>query len=456
MVGQLALGYSCCLIASVAYAVNYLPVKKYDTGDGVFFTFAMSVGILMVGILTGVFLNSEPFNFEPLAALGGVIFTMGNLLCPAVIQLIGLGLGLTIWDLSNMLMGWVTGRFGLFGVEMEISQTPWMNYSGLALACVSLIFMYLAARYDCVKTTKEVEPVEADVEAPAEGDKENPLRLVLGSAMAVLAGVLFGTMFDLPQDLMQGRFGPCHSRCALDYVFSHFLGIFVASGVALLIYVGVQRQQSFLPCQIVLPAMLSGIIWAIGTVAWFDANGELGFSVTFPIISSLPSILALLIGFLFFDELNTSKNEDVPSQSADERARRDARRAARRAQAEVTSPEPDQESEGEEDEPSLALVVVRAARPILRSVQWLANRVLGEKKTNLGYASQFSYDHLSGQWVLPRPTNAAPEEESASSTEEHTWSLPETQGPPMRRDAQLFFSLGTSNETFSRSACSCL
>ncbi|CAK8991977.1 unnamed protein product [Durusdinium trenchii] len=310
MVGQLALGYSCCLIASVAYAVNYLPVKKYDTGDGVFFTFAMSVGILMVGILTGVFLNSEPFNFEPLAALGGVIFTMGNLLCPAVIQLIGLGLGLTIWDLSNMLMGWVTGRFGLFGVEMEISQTPWMNYSGLALACVSLIFMYLAARYDCVKTTKEVEPVEADVEAPAEGDKEsrNPLRLVLGSAMAVLAGVLFGTMFDLPQDLMQGRFGPCHSRCALDYVFSHFLGIFVASGVALLIYVGVQRQQSFLPCQIVLPAMLSGIIWAIGTVAWFDANGELGFSVTFPIISSLPSILALLIGFLFFDELNTSKS----------------------------------------------------------------------------------------------------------------------------------------------------
>ena len=58
-------------------------------------------------------------------------------------------------------------------VEMEISQTPWMNYSGLALACVSLIFMYLAARYDCVKTTKEVEPVEADVEAPAEGDKES-------------------------------------------------------------------------------------------------------------------------------------------------------------------------------------------------------------------------------------------------------------------------------------------
>lgn len=59
MVGQLALGYSCCLIASVAYAVNYLPVKKYDTGDGVFFTFAMSVGILMVGILTGAWAEEK-------------------------------------------------------------------------------------------------------------------------------------------------------------------------------------------------------------------------------------------------------------------------------------------------------------------------------------------------------------------------------------------------------------
>ncbi|CAE7391059.1 unnamed protein product [Symbiodinium sp. CCMP2592] len=88
---------------------------------------------------------------------------------------------------------------------------------------------------------------------------------------------------------------------------------------------------------------------------------------------------------------------------------------------EVTSPE-HEESSGEDDSPSLALAVVRAARPLLRSVQWLANRVLGEKKTNLGDTSQFSYDHMSGQWVLQRQPGA--EEESASS-EDQTWSLPE-------------------------------
>eukprot|EP00434_Breviolum_minutum_P014914 symbB.v1.2.013147.t1/scaffold925.1/size151535/14 len=128
--------------------------------------------------------------------------------------------------------------------------------------------------------------------------------------------------------------------------------------------------------------------------------------------------------------LSSRPEEDVlvsQSELDAARARRRAARAERARQAEVTSPEADPEESEGEDEPSLALVVVRAARPILRSVQWLANRVLGEKKTNLGQASQFSYDHLSGQWVLQRPTAAAVEEESASSTEEQTWSLPETQ-----------------------------
>lgn len=308
MVSHLALGYVCCLLASVAYAVNYLPVKRYDTGDGIFFTFAMSAGILLVGLLTGLF-QQEPLDFEPLAALGGVIFTVGNLLCPAVIQLIGLGLGLTIWDLSNMLTGWVTGRFGLFGVEKEISEKPLFNYIGLALACVSLVFMYLAARFDTPRDPS------ADVEAPDESKTEKhetgaegSMRLIVGTSMAVLAGVLFGTMFDLPQDLMQGRFGPSHSSRALDYVFSHFLGIFVTAALALVIYIAVRRRRSYVPPKIVFPAMCSGMIWALGTVAWFEANGALGFSVTFPIISSLPSILALIIGVCCFGELRSRKS----------------------------------------------------------------------------------------------------------------------------------------------------
>ncbi|CAJ1347233.1 unnamed protein product [Effrenium voratum] len=280
MTRDVGMGYACCLIASVAYAVNFLPVKKYETGDGIFFTFAMSLGILMVGLAMG--LNQhDPFGFEPLAALGGVIFTMGNLLCPLVIQLIGLGLGLTIWDLSNMLMGWFTGRFGLFGVDQEISERPLFNYIGLALACVSLVFMHLAAHFDTKPKEVESQNLEGaeDLECSAsdlKGERPDPMTVVMGTSLATLAGVLFGATFKLPQDLLQGQIGQNHSRYSLDYVFSHFLGIFVSAAASLLVYIIVRRRRSYAPLNLVLPAMCSGVIWALGTVAWFQANAELG------------------------------------------------------------------------------------------------------------------------------------------------------------------------------------
>jgi len=55
---RLVRGNACCLVAAIGFALNYLPVKKYDTGDGIFFCAAMSVGILGVGLLQGMFLTS--------------------------------------------------------------------------------------------------------------------------------------------------------------------------------------------------------------------------------------------------------------------------------------------------------------------------------------------------------------------------------------------------------------
>lgn len=60
-------------------------------------------------------------------------------------------------------------------------------------------------------------------------------------------------------------------------------------------------------------------------------------------------------------------------------------------------------NEVDEAEPSLALVIVRAARPVLRGVQWLANRLLGERKADLGANNRYEYDTQSQQWVLRRP-----------------------------------------------------
>ena len=112
----------------------------------------MSLGILAVGLFTGTVLSSPPGlempKLEPWAAVGGAIWMCGNLMCPYIIKLIGMGLGLTVWDLSNMIMGWFTGRFGLFGVDKEHIDRPWVNGAGLGMATLSLIFFSLAASCD--------------------------------------------------------------------------------------------------------------------------------------------------------------------------------------------------------------------------------------------------------------------------------------------------------------------
>ena len=63
-----------------------------------------------------------------------------------------------------------------------------------------------------------------------------------------------------------------------------------------------------MPRQLVLPSLVSGVIWGIAQVAWFQANISLGFAIAFPIIASLPGFIGLLIGFCFLGEVRTRQS----------------------------------------------------------------------------------------------------------------------------------------------------
>merc|ERR1719379_1067964 len=81
-------------------------------------------------------------TFEAFAMLGGALWATGNLFAVVVIQAIGMGPGLLVWGMFNMLTGWATGYFGLFGVSAEVFSDPGkkaMNICGVALAVLSLI-----------------------------------------------------------------------------------------------------------------------------------------------------------------------------------------------------------------------------------------------------------------------------------------------------------------------------
>lgn len=98
---------------------------------------------------------------------------------------------------------------------------------------------------------------------------------------------------------------------ALDFVFAQFNGIFLTSLVYFLLYCmykSLRNQAPQLHARTILPAFVSGAIWAVANISWFIANDSLGFSVSFPIITSTPGLIGALWGVTVYGEIKGKKN----------------------------------------------------------------------------------------------------------------------------------------------------
>ena len=62
-------GFIGCLVASVFFGSNLLPVKQFSAGDGFFFQFVFCVAVWLVGLILDVILNNQ--RFYPLVIVGG-------------------------------------------------------------------------------------------------------------------------------------------------------------------------------------------------------------------------------------------------------------------------------------------------------------------------------------------------------------------------------------------------
>jgi len=124
-------------------------------------------------------------------------------------------------------------------------------------------------------------------------------KFTFGFLLASVAGVFYGTNFNPPQRLIDSavlKANAEHSKHALDYVFSHFCGIFFATFVYFIIYCALKhgkgRKPQLPPC--VLPAFCSGLMWGVAQICFFVANERLSFSVSFPIVTSVPGYVLRL------------------------------------------------------------------------------------------------------------------------------------------------------------------
>lgn len=68
-------GFTGCLVASIFFGSNLLPVKQFSAGDGFFFQFVFCIATWIIGFILDLFLDNQ--RFYPLVLIGGKI----NIFC---------------------------------------------------------------------------------------------------------------------------------------------------------------------------------------------------------------------------------------------------------------------------------------------------------------------------------------------------------------------------------------
>eukprot|EP01087_Luapelamoeba_hula_P003874 TRINITY_DN1375_c0_g1_i2.p1 TRINITY_DN1375_c0_g1~~TRINITY_DN1375_c0_g1_i2.p1 ORF type:complete len:143 (+),score=3.38 TRINITY_DN1375_c0_g1_i2:223-651(+) len=112
-----------------------------------FFQWILCVAIFWAGWIVQLVRHEPPF--EPIAMIGGVLWAHGNLMVVPIVKTLGLSLGLLIWGMVSLILGWATSNFGLFGLKQRSVERPYLNYIGFGLAVCSV------AIYAFVKPTVE-------------------------------------------------------------------------------------------------------------------------------------------------------------------------------------------------------------------------------------------------------------------------------------------------------------
>ena len=359
-------GFVCALIAVIFFGSNFVPVKKFETGDGVFFQWVLCSAISFVGMgvqLQQTYAAGGSPEFKPMAMLGGFLWCTGNIMSVPVIKCIGLSMGLLLWGGSNMVAGWASGTFGILGLPAPTTPltTPWLNYLGVALSLASLgLYSFVETNVsgkkdgdasqeyaklnagDDYAALSSMSPriVGSEYTMDAHGNVETPdVRVGMGNAAegmsnsedvhqqgsswidklsrknkrmvgiigALVSGVFYGTSFNPVFHIIDTTSNPgdCH---AIGFVFSHFSGIFLTSTIFMMIYCAATNNRPRIYPRVILPAFLSGIMWAIANTAWFIASENLSFSVSFPLVTTGPGFVSMFWGILVFNEVSGRKN----------------------------------------------------------------------------------------------------------------------------------------------------
>jgi len=302
----------------------------------------MSTGILLIGWGTLIFVHT--ITFVPAGLLTGFLWSCGNIMVVPIIKLCGLGIGFLLWSGANLLIGYFVGKLGLFGVDKEVTGSSGkeaMNIIGIVLAAISLIIFFFI-KPPTQDEKKEDDPEEVTVKSnyvvdevggPTTYVREEHKLLVngseekkggfklpaftqnaifkkfLGIALAGISGALYGTNF-VPFSLWAQDQKAVHgiSVFALDFIFSHFNGIWITNTCFMILYCLITRNTPEIYPNMILPSIVSGMMWGIACCCQLMCTSLLGYSVGYALVAIGPMLVNSFWTTVIFREITGKRN----------------------------------------------------------------------------------------------------------------------------------------------------
>ncbi|VDL62285.1 unnamed protein product [Hymenolepis diminuta] len=343
-------GYIAIFALTLAFGTMYLPTKKYDIGNGMIFQWLMCTSLGFCLFAIHVCFGSP--KIWSLTLLSGIFWSTGNLAVVPIIRRLGMGVGMLIWSMVNLLIGWASSRFGWFGIKPEEPNNNVLNIIGVVLAALSVVVYAFITPFSTQQLLQSTTTASSDdIEVPRESEpsatqsigdddpllqqervltiqrfwKSRTTQRLIGVILSILSGSLYGLVF-VPIIYVQENYTIASKR-GIDYAASLGLGAFLASTTYLILYFLILRLKSKItacysdfdespeiepnvgttPFKVLfLPAMLAGALCAIGQACWLVANEALQAAITFPIAATLPGALATLLGTVLYREVHVS------------------------------------------------------------------------------------------------------------------------------------------------------
>lgn len=323
----------------------------------------------MVGLVWGLLSNNwaqfaeEGLYTFPQGILGGALFAIANLLIPTVVNTLGLGIGFMLWNATNIGMGYVISRYGLFGVEPTVPSSPVLSELGIAFMLGSIVVYGMieptlsprlprsdehsplvassSSSSSLLPTTKLLPRAQSTESLPSAllhpelpnygpftlppaADREHveladaaaeKQRKVIGTLIALLVGVFLSCCLvpyvNWQQACKPTRDGVVIATCdPLSFVFSQCLGIYVASTLVFLLYSLLHRfvLRRSMPRSVMRPAYACGVLWALGLGGQLYSAGQLGFDQAYPVTSIGPAMVSMLWSACYFREIQGARN----------------------------------------------------------------------------------------------------------------------------------------------------